>query len=219
MSKDTSILIPAAGAGERLGMGPKALLQLEGKTLIHWVTRVALQYSDDVLVSYPQGYLDTFASICPQCRFIEGGRTRQQSIEKLLHASSGKWLVIADVVRPFISGKQIEAVVAEARAHGLAGLFLEPDVPIATIHEGRIEQLFRKENVGILQSPQAFSRDILLDVYEQAGKEQWEEQSTLQLALKAGYAASALAGSKCNIKLTSEEDWELARRMAKNRLK
>ncbi len=199
-------------------MGPKALLELEGKTLLHWVTSVARKYSDSVLVSYPPGYRKKFAAICPQCQLVAGGDTRQASIQNLLHAGSSDWLVIADVVRPFVSEHMIDSVLEAAREQGIAGLFLRPDVPVAIIDEGVASRHLRKEEVGLIQSPQAFRRDILLNIYARAEKERLQEQSTIQLALAAGYRVRAVAGSKHNLKLTSAEDWEMAQALAKRLL-
>ena len=112
----------------------------------------------------------------------------------------------------------IDSVVAAARDQGIAGLFLRPDVPVAIIDEGLASRHLRKEEVGILQSPQAFRRDILLNIYARAEKEGWQEQSTIQLALAAGYRVCAVAGSKHNIKLTSAEDWEMAQTLARRLL-
>jgi len=48
-----SCLIPGAGTGERLGLGPKAFLQLQDRPLLYWVAERALQVADEVLVALP----------------------------------------------------------------------------------------------------------------------------------------------------------------------
>ena len=48
-----SFLIPAAGTGERLGMGPKGFLELQGRPLLCWLADKALQVADEVLVAVP----------------------------------------------------------------------------------------------------------------------------------------------------------------------
>ncbi|MFX6427813.1 NTP transferase domain-containing protein, partial [Acinetobacter baumannii] len=45
-----SVLIPAAGNGERLGLGPKAFLRVGGKTLLEWAVE-AFKEAAEVLVA------------------------------------------------------------------------------------------------------------------------------------------------------------------------
>ncbi len=207
---DLAILIPAAGLGERLALGPKALLELAGKPLLTWVTRKALQLSDDVIVAAPPGYLDQFQELCPGCHCIEGGSTRQQSVANLLDTSTREWVIIADVARPFASSELFHTVLAKARQTGAAGAFLKPDVPVALLDHDQVVQDFQRSEVGIFQAPQAFARKLLSDVHAEANQHNWQEQSTLQLVLRAGKSVGAVPGEKTNIKLTTPEDWQLA---------
>lgn len=208
--KDVTVVIPAAGIGQRLGLGPKALLELNNEPLIVWVTKKALLLSDDVVVAVPPGYLEIFRQLCPQCRCIDGGATRQETVARLLLAADRDWLVLVDVARPFFSGNLMSSVWSAAKETGAAGAFLSPDVPVALLSGDRVARDFRPDEVGVLQSPQAFSRALLQTVYEEAVRRQWEEQSTVQLFLRAGHAVRAVPGEKTNIKVTTPDDWRLA---------
>lgn len=209
----TSFLIPAAGEGSRLGLGPKALLQLEGRPLVAWLSEKALRCADEVLVAAPPGMVSDFARLCPGCVCIAGGETRQESIANLAEASSHPWLLLHDVARPFVSEALLRRVGAAARVHGCAGAFLDPEVPVATLVDGRVDQAFLRDQVGIFQAPQAFSRQVLLDISRQARHHGWYTQSTIQLALRAGIRVDAVAGEKTNIKLTTAEDWDMAQHL------
>lgn len=48
-----SFLMLAAGAGERLALGPKGLLELHGRPLLCWLADKARQVADEVLVEVP----------------------------------------------------------------------------------------------------------------------------------------------------------------------
>lgn len=209
----TSFLIPAAGEGSRLGLGPKALLQLEGRPLLAWLSEKALRCADEVLVAAPREMVSDFARLCPGCVCIAGGETRQESIANLAEASTHPWLLLHDVARPFVSEALLRRVGAAARVHGCAGAFLDPEVPVATLVDGRVEQAFLRDQVGIFQAPQAFSRQVLLDISRQARQHGWHTQSTIQLALRAGIRVDAVAGEKTNIKLTTAEDWDMAQHL------
>ena len=206
----TSILIPAAGLGTRLGLGPKALLELGGRPLVGWLAAKARRVAAEVLVAAPAGAEEQFSALCPGCRIIAGGDTRQASVAALARAARGDCLLIHDVTRPFASESLLRAVAAAATATGAAGAFAGPEVPVARLRDGRVLEAFAASEVGIFQSPQAFRRELLLAVLARTAAEAWQAQSTLQLVLRAGLAVAAVPGEKTNIKLTTAEDWALA---------
>jgi len=204
---DLSVVIPAAGAGERLGLGPKASLELAGKPILTWLTDKLSRLSDEVIVAVPPGQLSQFETLCPTARCIEGGVTRQESVERLFAASSRPWILLSDAARPFITPGLCVAVLATARIHGAAAAALTPDVPVSRIREGFFSEVLIPRDTGIFQTPQVFSRTVLETTLARAKAEGWAEQSTLQLVLRAGFRAAAVPGEKTNIKLTTPEDW------------
>ena len=58
---------------------------------------------------------------------------------------------------------------------------------------------FRREEVGLYQAPHVFRRDLLSAVVERCQAEGWEEQSTLQLVLLAGYDVAVVEGETFGI--------------------
>lgn len=205
-----SILIPAAGQGTRLGLGPKALLELGGRPLVAWLAAKSLRVAAEVLVAAPPGAEEQFVALCPGCRIIAGGDTRQGSVAALAKAARGDCVLIQDVTRPFASAGLLRAVADAAMTTGTAGAFAGAEVPVARLRDGRVLEAFASDEVGIFQSPQAFRRELLLAVLARAAAEGWQAQSTLQLALRAGLAVAAVPGEKTNIKLTTAQDWTLA---------
>ena len=206
-----SCLIPGAGSGERLGLGPKAFLALRGRPLLAWITDRALQVADEVLVAVAPGLVDRATAMLPECRVIAGGDTRQESIVLLAGQARGECLIVHDAARPFASRALLEAVRDTARRTGCAGAFLDPEVPVARLRDGRVVEAFSRDQVGVFQSPQAFSRanmDAMLACL--ADSPGWSSQSTIQLALRAGVAVHAVPGEKTNIKITTTEDWQRA---------
>mgnify|MGYP003557009793 CR=1 FL=1 len=83
-----SVLVPAAGTGERLGMGPKGFLELQGRPLLCWLADKALQVADEVLVAVPAQYVGEAAAMLPACRVIAGGATRHDSVARLARAAT-----------------------------------------------------------------------------------------------------------------------------------
>ena len=206
-----SCLIPAAGAGERLGLGPKAFLEVRGRPLLCWITDRALQVADEVLVAVPANRVEHAANMLPKCRVIQGGVSRQHSIALLAGQARGEWLIVHDVARPFASLSLLKRVLETARRTGCAGAFLDPEVPVARLRDGRVVEAYAHDEVGVFQSPQAFSRENMAAMLAcQAGAPGWYGQSTIQLALLAGVPVHAVPGEKTNIKITTIEDWQRA---------
>ena len=90
--------------------------------------------------------------------------------------------------------------------------------------EGR-DLILRKQPAGeLLPSAHAVDRDIGrrdrpglaagVDLVRRADAHAWQEQSTIQLALRAGITVRAVPGEKTNIKLTTIEDWNMAGHLA-----
>jgi 2-C-methyl-D-erythritol 4-phosphate cytidylyltransferase len=113
---EVSVLIPAAGNGLRLGRGPKAFLQVGGRTLLEW-TLAAFRDAAEVLVALPPG------AEPPKglgAVFLEGGATRQASVARLLEAASLPLVLVHDVARPFVSRGLVARVLEAAQRSGAA---------------------------------------------------------------------------------------------------
>lgn len=207
---DLSVVIPAAGDGERLGLGPKALLPLAGQPLLRWISAKARALSPEVIVAVPPGCLKTWAAHCPGCRLIEGGATHLASMTRLIEAATLPWLMNLNVSMPFTPLALMHAVAAAAKAEGIAGAFLPLELPLANIVAGKVTQLLPRQQTGIAQGPNAYRRQILLDLIARADAEDWRRQSFLEIALRHGHAIATVPGVKTNIKITTPEDWRQA---------
>lgn len=205
-----SFLIPAAGSGERLGLGSKGLLELGGRPLLCWLVDKAREVADEVLVAVSAAHVDEVAAILPGCRVIGGGASRQDSVRLLAAQAKGEFLLVHDAARPFVSIGLLRQVRDAALQHGCAGAMLDPEVPVAQLRDGWVASARPRHEVGLFQSPQAFGRGQLQQMQQAAEAQGWRTQSTLQLALLCGFAVRAVPGEKTNIKITTPDDWRMA---------
>lgn len=209
-----AVLIPAAGLGVRLGLGPKAWLEMEGLPLWVWLARKALQLSDQVWLAFAPTDLAQAQQLCQReglpVHLIAGGVSRQETVLNLLTACQGHWVMIQDVARPFASLALLRLVFDSAVKHGAAAAFLPTDVPTAICHDGWVVAYRPAAEGLIFQAPQVFERKALLEVLWQAQAQALTRQSTLQLWLDARQRIYPVQGEKTNIKLTTPEDWVLA---------
>jgi 2-C-methyl-D-erythritol 4-phosphate cytidylyltransferase len=205
-------LIAAAGAGTRLGLGPKAFLQLGGRTLLERVVSGVRQVAGEVAVALPPPTVSEWQGRLPGVCVIAGGATRQETYARLLGAVKADWIMTQDVTRPFASPALMIRVVEAALSCGAAGAFLACPVPVARIEGGLISGHLRSRDAMLPQCPSVFRRDL----FERALAEGGQEQTIWQLALNCGIPIRPVEGEPGNIKITGAADWEMARRLVRD---
>lgn len=208
-----SFLVPAAGAGERLGLGPKCLLPLGGEALWQRAVRRARRVADQVVLAVPRDCLATVRGAGPGCEVIEGGDSRHESVARLLAAASGERVFVHDVARPFGSRRLMLEVAALADATGAAACLERFDSPVARTREGGMAELLALPDAGQVLTPLAFHREILADAYRKARESGREAGSTVELVWRAGQALRFADSEPGNLKITDAGDYRLAQRL------
>lgn len=203
--EDVSVLIPAAGLGERLGMGPKAALPLHGRPVIDWIVDKAAQVGVEVLVASAPGMV-----LPPGAIAVAGGATRQDSISRLVAAASRPWCVLWDASNPFASVALARAVLAAAADSGAAAAYVPAAVPWLELEDGVARRAHPAAGSGSIGMPHAYATSVLREVTGRASREGWAASSTIELMLMAGQPVTCVAGDRLNLKLTTPEDWLLA---------
>jgi len=207
-----SALIPAAGLGSRLGLGPKCLLRIGPNSLLEILISTLQPLVDEILIAVPQDYQHEIeANIAGRAVLVTGGATRQDSIDHLFEASSGDVVLIQDAARPFASRALCSAVLEGASQYGAAGAFLDPTVPVGRVKDGAVASYQSRHEARIFQAPQAFTREVFMTARQRTVGQQF--QSTAQMVIDAGYALHAIPGEAENIKITTSLDWEIAKRV------
>ena len=211
---DAVALVPAAGQGTRLGLGPKGLLELGGRSLIEWVLESLTSVFDRILVGGPHDLLEDFRRLAAdRAEVVAGGDTRQGTIRLLMEISSEPLILIHDAARPFASAKLCRSVLEAAEETGAAGAFLPALVPVGIAEGGRITRAIPSTEAVSFQSPQAFRREVLEAAYAKAEKENGRYQSTAQMVLALGVPLSYVPGEETNVKVTTPWDWEIAHKI------
>jgi len=199
-----SLLIPAAGQGVRLGLGvPKALARVQGKTLLEWVL-ARFPPVDEVLVALPPGTPPPGE----WARFLTGGRTRQESVHRLLRAASGEIVLVHDAARPFVVPEVVERVLRAVQKTGAA----VPAIPVAdTLVEGenRYGRVLDRTRLRLVQTPQGFFRELLLRAHDDARAEGRSATDDAQLVRGLGHPVALVAGDRRMFKVTYPEDLAL----------
>ena len=204
-------LILAAGLGERLGLGPKAFLQIDGVSVVARAVATFTTCVSRVIVGVPaeleQQARDDLGN---SAEVIVGGRSRHETICRLFELSSESLVVIHDAARPFVSTDLVAEVISVARANGAAVPFYATRVASACIDDGLISESFPRYQLQLAQTPQAFRREVLAAALNAAGDPLQSHPTPWELVLATGHPVHAVAGEEMNIKITTQLDWKIA---------
>lgn len=205
-----SVLVPAAGSGERLRRGPKAFLEVGGRSLLEWALE-GFDWADERIVALPPGA--AFAR--PGVRTVVGGPTRQGSVFNLLKAASGDLVLVHDVARPFVVREAVERLLEAVRRTGAATLAVQvPDTLVEGLHREYGDALPR-ERYRLIQTPQGFERELLWRAHLAAQAASTEFTDDAQLVISLGHPVALVEGDRRMFKVTYPEDLLLAEGLAR----
>jgi 2-C-methyl-D-erythritol 4-phosphate cytidylyltransferase len=226
-----SVILPAAGLGTRMGKPPqpekggtsrKQFMLLDGlPILVHTVRKfvatpavteivIALRPED---IEWVQELLRAESQV-KRVRLVEGGDSRQQSVENALALIDPETDLVAvhDAVRPFVDVAVIEKVIVEASRTGAAIVGIVPVDTVKLVHLSKIRQTLTRERLILTQTPQVFRTDLLRTAFGKARADGFigTDESSLVERLEQ-VEVSVVAGSDRNIKITRPNDMDLAR--------
>lgn len=212
------VIIAAAGAGTRLGLGSKALVQLNGRTTLSRVVELflGLEEVEQVVVVGPPSRLEraqaevTLLEPTKPVRVCAGGETRQQSVRAGLALLDGcTHVLVHDAARPMVSAPLVRRVLAAAIESGAAIPGLPPRDAVKRVEGGRLVESLDRSRIVLAQTPQGFSLPLLLRAHFEAADAGLAGDDDAQLVNAAGHPVTVVAGEMTNIKLTTAEDLEL----------
>ena len=222
-----SVILPAAGLGTRMGreksgVSRKQFMLLEGAPiLIHTIRKfLRCPLVSEIVVALRQEDMDWARGLIHQehpanpVRLVEGGESRQESVQNALAAlGPGTDLVaVHDAVRPFIEPELIERVIQEAAETGAAIVGIVPVDTVKRVHKNKIRATLPREHLVLAQTPQVFRFDLLNRAFEMARQDGFlgTDEASLVERLEQ-VEVSVVQGSDRNIKITKPTDMDLAR--------
>ena len=209
-------------APEKEGISRKQFMLLNGSPiLIHTIRKfvssplvteivIALRGED---LPWTQALFNTHG-LANTVRAVQGGETRQQSVENALAtiANDTELVAVHDAVRPFIEREVIEKVIREAGQTGAAIVGIVPVDTVKQVHRNKVRATLPRERLILTQTPQVFKLDLLRQAFEKARQDLFigTDESSLVERLEQ-VEVSVVLGTDRNIKITKPSDMDLAR--------
>ena len=200
------------------GSVPKQFLSIGGQPLVVHSLRI-LQASpviDAIVLAVPQADIAYCRSdIVEAHRFskvtdvVAGGQERQDSVRNALAVigEQVEIVVVHDAVRPFLTERMVEDVVAAAMTKGAAIVALPMRDTVKQVGADHvIERTVDRGPLWLAQTPQAFRRDWLQEAHRKAQIEGIAATDDAYLLEWMGRPVTVVEGSGENIKVTRPED-------------
>ena len=212
---DYTAIILAAGSGVRTGLNiNKVLIEINGKRV--------LDYSVDFFKS--NGNCSEIILVCSEFDFnyiystynkvvskiIVGGNTRQQSVYKGLIKATNQYVLIHDSARPYINETCVDDLVSNLLDTKATTLAVFSKDSIVKVSGNRLGKMLDRNELLIIQTPQAFLKDLILDAHEKAINAGYIGTDDTSLVAKFTEVTPAyVIGDYRSIKLTTKEDIEI----------
>jgi 2-C-methyl-D-erythritol 4-phosphate cytidylyltransferase len=216
-------IIPAAGSGTRMGgTVRKQFLQLKGKPILIYTLQQFEHCSevDEIDLAVPESEIAEVEALVSRYRLhkvakiVMGGERRQDSVGNVLSKISlgnADIVLVHDGVRPFVESKRIAHAIRLAKEHDAAVLAVQPkDTVRRSTGGGFFDQTLDRNALWMIQTPQVFRAETLLKAFAKAKKDRFYSTDEAALVERIGVKAKIVDGSYDNIKITTQEDLELA---------
>ena len=225
--KQKYAIIVAGGKGLRMGTDiPKQFLLLNNKpVLMHTIEAFCYFESKiEIILVLPEEQQNYWSDLCRKHDFtiphtvVNGGETRFHSVKNGLKQVKPKSLVaIHDGVRPLITSQLIADAFRQAEIHKAS----YPVIPVVdTLRECVTEdesKIVDRSKFCLVQTPQVFCSEIIIDAYEQDFSEQFTDDISVVEARK-NCKPVMIEGSRENIKITTPVDLIVAETLLKCRI-
>lgn len=166
-----------------------------------------------IILTLPEDWLNYWESLLREYDFkiphrvVAGGKERYNSIKNALDKCSGDLIAVHDGVRPLVDRDTIKSCFSEAQEKGAA-------IPVVSIVDsmrkknGDTTQVVDRSDYLIVQTPQCFKTEILVEAYNLPFHDGITDDASL--VEEAGYKIETVIGNEMNIKITTQSDLKYA---------
>lgn len=204
-----SVIIAAAGRGERAGFSKNKLLApLYGApALWHTLKKFDIPEIDEVIVTSSERDFEEISALAEPLSYkvVLGGATRTESVKNALKEVTGDIVLIHDGARPYVSHGLIIKCIEEVKKYGSAVCATPCTDTVATAESGQLIAFHDRNKLYRLQTPQGFFTEEIRRAYALAGDKNYTDDSSVYCEFCG--CPHIVEGEASNKKLTYAEDF------------
>lgn len=206
-------IIPAGGTSSRFGNTNKLLEKINGKEVLRYTVE-AFEASnvDEIIICANISIMDELKKIfsdSKKVKIIEGGQTRQASVYNGLKTSVCDYVLIHDGARPMITTDLINSAIDMVKDKKALTVATKTIDTIKEVVDGKIIRTIDRSKLYNTQTPQAFEYNLIINAHQKLiGQNFTDDAGMLE---KLGYDVYILNGSYKNIKITTQNDIDIAK--------
>ncbi len=214
----SAAIIVAAGAGSRTGGDiPKQYRLVRGKTMLRhsveaFAAHPAFQHIIVVIGKGQEALARNALTGLPDVILVEGGKDRIDSVRNAIHyldniGFSGNTF-IHDAARPFLSAQVIDRLLgALASSEGAVPALPVVDSLSRGNAEGSLTEVVDREQLYRIQTPQAFSHDVISKAHKHWNIGQVATDDA-RMVMAAGHKVKIVEGDENLAKFTFADDFD-----------
>jgi 2-C-methyl-D-erythritol 4-phosphate cytidylyltransferase len=212
------VIIPAGGAGRRMGGVSKPFLELGGEPVLARPLRPFLQRRDIhwIVVALPADALaepPAWLTADPRVHTVAGGAERSDSVRNALAAIPDECdiVLVHDAARPLLGGEVVQRCI-DAATDGRSAIAAIPVTDtIKEVDEGgRIVATPDRRTLWAAQTPQAFPAGVLRNAHDRAAADRVAATDDAALVARYGGTVVVVEGAAANLKVTTPADIAVA---------
>ncbi len=220
-----SCIVAAGGSGTRMGAEKnKLFLNVCGvPVLAH--TLLALEKSDEIneiIISARKEDIGEIVALTKEYQIykvtavVKGGSHRSASVRAALDEVSvdAEFVAVHDGARPLIDKETIKNTIEAAKTYKAAACGVRPKCTLKRADKsGFIAGTVDRSEIYEIQTPQVFSRDLLMKAYDCAEEILERATDDCSLVERLGEKIFITGGAYTNIKVTTPEDILIAEKI------
>ncbi|NOS86765.1 MAG: 2-C-methyl-D-erythritol 4-phosphate cytidylyltransferase [Ignavibacteria bacterium] len=222
MKNDVHVIITAGGSGTRFSKSSKAAAKpkqflnlLEKPVILHSLLKFQkCKEVKSIYISASKEYFNLLHTMAAKNKItklkalVEGGKTRFESVRNAfnqVNCAVDDIILIHDAARPNVTMEDIGSLIKASQKYGEVILGVRVSDTVKRTSGSIIKETVDRNDLWLVQTPQAFRYDVLSRSYIIAGsKTDFTDEASL--AEFAGYEVRTAEGSRYNIKITSNDD-------------
>lgn len=211
-------IIVAGGIGSRMGTAmPKQFLPLNGRPVLCYTLETFLTAYEDleVILVVPAAHMETARTLvlgfaeAKRVQLVGGGNTRFHSVRNGLGLTNGSAIIfVHDGVRCLVSKELLYRCYEQAVRLGSAIPVIDCRDSVRLLGEEGTSKPIDRSRIKLVQTPQTFRSEILLEAYKMDHQEAFTDEATVVEV--AGNAVYLIEGEVNNIKITTPADLVIA---------